>query len=390
MLVEALSRKTSGKAVIREIDGLRFFAIMAVLTAHSWGTFVPYSGLTYDLEKFTTIDAVLMRVFLQGKLGVFLFFTISGFVLALPWARHALSGGPSLPIGRFYLKRLTRLEPPYVLCMVGYYIALSAVGRLSYSGDFDNLIASLLYSHNIVYGTGSTIYLAAWSLEVEFQFYVLAPLIFTGLFALGQGARRVTMLACILIWSWAPQTLHGWEWPDTILTYAHYFIAGVLLADVYVSGQLFFGGKSRWFDFLALASFVLILFVFGQIDRNPAAQLGYVAGYAGLFVASFRSLGFRRFVTWVPVVIIGGMCYSIYLLHGRVMTFVTVYLVNGVKLSGSYAVDQLIMIVLLVPLCLAVSAVFFVLIERPTMDSRWPERLRNWFMARARSVGARL
>ena len=40
-----------------------------------------------------------------------------------------------------------------------------------------NLIASLFYSHGLVYGRESAINGVAWSLEIEIQFYLLTPLL---------------------------------------------------------------------------------------------------------------------------------------------------------------------------------------------------------------------
>ena len=44
-----------------------------------------------------------------------LFFAISGFILALPFAEHYLSGAPRPTLGRYYVRRVTRIEPPYVI-----------------------------------------------------------------------------------------------------------------------------------------------------------------------------------------------------------------------------------------------------------------------------------
>ena len=79
--------------------------------------------------------------------------------------------------GRFFLRRLTRLEPPYLfnllcLCLFGFL-----VGTASFPDRLTNLLAGICYQHNQVFGAYNLINPAAWSLEVEFQFYLLAPIL---------------------------------------------------------------------------------------------------------------------------------------------------------------------------------------------------------------------
>ena len=49
------------------------------------------------------------------KRGVELFFAISGFILGIPFASHYLRGVPRVNLRRYFIRRLTRLEPPYII-----------------------------------------------------------------------------------------------------------------------------------------------------------------------------------------------------------------------------------------------------------------------------------
>jgi len=120
-------RITSSGNYIRELDGLRFLAIAAVLTAHTWGNWGNYTVMKYDLASPTTVEQLHLDLTLNGILGVQLFFIISGFILSLPWARHFLKGGTAIPLRKYYVRRLTRLEPPYIIAMVVYFILLCRV-----------------------------------------------------------------------------------------------------------------------------------------------------------------------------------------------------------------------------------------------------------------------
>lgn len=85
---------------------------------------------------------------------------------------HYLCGSPAPKIKEFYLRRLTRLEPPYVLAIVAVFFGLAA---FSTNHGFPHLFASLLYSHNLIYGQPNPFFGLAWSLEIEIQFYCLIP-----------------------------------------------------------------------------------------------------------------------------------------------------------------------------------------------------------------------
>ena len=54
----------------------------------------------------------------QLNVGVPLFFAISGMILGLPFARYWLLQGPKVSLRRYFLRRVTRLEPPYIASML--------------------------------------------------------------------------------------------------------------------------------------------------------------------------------------------------------------------------------------------------------------------------------
>ena len=115
-----LSRVTSpGRKYYPEIDGLRFLAIASVLIYHVW--FAAHQDLS-GYEALSRSQSWVLHV-RHGDRGVELFFAISGFILGLPFASHYLGGGPKVAIGRYFQRRLTRLEPPYVIALVGFYAA---------------------------------------------------------------------------------------------------------------------------------------------------------------------------------------------------------------------------------------------------------------------------
>jgi hypothetical protein len=104
---------------IPQIDGLRFIAIMGVLCGHTLGELINGHGGYHQQPPLTGWVAMTSHL---GR-GVELFFMISGFILARPFIRGRLQGGNPISLKAFYLRRVTRLEPPYILSLVIYAVA---------------------------------------------------------------------------------------------------------------------------------------------------------------------------------------------------------------------------------------------------------------------------
>src|SRR5450631_1045171 len=120
--------------------------------------------------------AVLARMLTNGDRGVPLFFVISGYILGRPFLRQHRFGGKPVVLGAYYLRRLTRLEPPYILALLLYTFA-SWIHGIPLMTMLPHLAASIAYLHNLIYRSISTISFVTWSLEIEVQFYILAPLL---------------------------------------------------------------------------------------------------------------------------------------------------------------------------------------------------------------------
>ncbi len=163
-------RITSQKRFIPQIDGLRFVAISSVVLFHLYAS-LNHGGAVLNAG----FDGA--NVGMLSKRGVELFFVISGFILGVPFASAYLRGTPKIKLKQYFLRRLTRLEPPYILSLLVWAGLLFVVGQQSGREIMPHLLASMAYLHNVIYQSDSTINVVAWSLEVEVQFYVLVPLL---------------------------------------------------------------------------------------------------------------------------------------------------------------------------------------------------------------------
>ena len=106
----SLRRITSGSSWIPEIDGLRFIAIALVVLFHLSAEVYSKSSVPLIVQSWYS---GLFTFFGRGDIGVRIFFVISGFILGRPFARHYLLGHARPSLRSYYLRRLSRIEPPY-------------------------------------------------------------------------------------------------------------------------------------------------------------------------------------------------------------------------------------------------------------------------------------
>jgi len=364
-----LKRISSQGRIIGEIDGLRFIAISMVVVAHLEGIWFHNSGRVYQYNSF---DSLFHKGINVGPWGVQLFFIISGFIVSLPWVK-ALNEGNKMPsLKEFYLRRLTRLEPPYIISTLLFFILLIALHKYSYEELKGHLLPTLFYVHNFVFGYGSWINRAAWSLEIEIQFYLLAPIIISLIY---RWINKTFILAFIITLGYPFLLFYLFPFSHTGLhNFIHYFIAGIVFAKLYVDGKLVPDNKKYSYDIIVL--FILPIMV---VVCNNNYGYYYALGIMPVllivvFVCAFRGRIFNYLLTRNWVVIIGGACYSIYLLHGRLIS-IPIELLKHYVHTGSYALDLLVLFVIIAPITVVGSLVFYMLIERPCMDKNWPSKL---------------
>jgi len=169
---------TVRKQRIPELDGLRGLAILLVLVFH-------YTAQEGVLAP-DTLTGRLQRLFIMGWTGVDLFFVLSGFLIGgiLLDARNS-----PCYFKTFYCRRFFRIIPIYYLWIVLYVVLIAVAGntimRLSNSGVRPPLGPGIgsyfLFLQNLVslplFGLAGAWFGHLWSLAVEEQFYLAAPLV---------------------------------------------------------------------------------------------------------------------------------------------------------------------------------------------------------------------
>lgn len=373
-VADKLSRVTSTGDLIPEVDGLRFIAISVVVFHHLMSIYLPAVGRVEKIHNsadwFAASDqSWLIPLAYSGHFGVNLFFVISGFILALPFARRAFNDLPAPNLKSYYLRRVTRIEPPYAICLILLFL-LHYYDHKEFASWVPNLLASAFYVHGFVFGRESLVNSVTWSLEVEIQFYLLVPFLVRLFRITDARKRRLWLLALILGFGLLSQEfiypLGSARLRLTLFNFLHYFLAGFLLADFYLSNPDLLRRKSYRWDLIAVicAAFILVtLLWFGH--TYFLLPLVVAVMYAGCYLGKVAN----RIITWRWIVITGGMCYTIYLYHVPIISriFWEMKSLSVAKLPAT--VDFLWLCLLFVPMVLVLCAVLFVLAEKPFM--RW-------------------
>lgn len=343
------------------IDGLRCVAILSVIVYHLNDYLVVKTGVW---ERAELRANSLFQIFHVGNCGVPLFFAISGFILALPFLERRKEGS-SPDLKRYFLRRVTRLEPPYLINLAVIFTLLCVVKGQSATELLPHLGASCLYLHNVIYGDMSAINFVAWSLEIEVQFYLMMPLI-AWLFFVPHGRARRGLLWSLLIAIVAAKTFYATSAPARLQLSLPYmmdhFLVGILLADIFVHDWKQKPSRSHVYDLLGVFAWTSLVWLQHDLRTYYLFPLAMFVAY----VCAIRGKLMHAILTAGPIPIIGGMCYTIYLYHFYIISFAgrgVLPLVEGL----GYIPAILLMIVTVVPVVILVSAVLFKLFEQPFM-----------------------
>ena len=177
------------------LDGLRALAALSVVCFHVW---------LYRFPDPTRIrrTGVFDDVLSDFRLGLILFFVLSGYLLYRGFARAALRRAAPVDLGLYALRRAARILPAYYLAMLGTLILLWGAGgtpgvRMPASGD---LALFAFFGQNYSTHTILTLNPVTWTLCLEVLFYALLPLLGAVGYRWSRGrARRQAALLAGLI-----------------------------------------------------------------------------------------------------------------------------------------------------------------------------------------------
>lgn len=373
MFLNSLSRKTNSNTFIPQLDGLRFLAIFTVVLYHLNTALAKESDIGLDkvFELMGGKDNLFSVAWwwVRLDLGVKIFFTISGFILALPFLKNYLGiSDRKISIKDYFTKRLVRLEPPFIISLIGFTFIQYFLFEKEILELLEHLGAGILYSHVLIFGQPNPINPVTWSLETEAQFYFFIPLLFALFFLLKQKTAFV-FLVLLMLFSALFRNNFAFH-PHLGTSLFSYFInfgVGIVFAWFYLKKRMWMYKKGFLYDVLGLFS-LISLFIFYKPQHLLTNILPFNIAVFMLFIATFKSFSLNWFFSRKIIYTIGGMCYSIYLLHYAFLHLSIKLTVIFWKQDWSYFKNLGLQILLNIPLVLLMSSVYFILFERPFMD----------------------
>lgn len=350
MFKGVFKRVTSSGNYIAEIDGFRFLAIFMVVVFHSniWSN-----------ELHGSNKSLLYKIIDMGNIGVHFFFVISGFIIAMPFIK-SFAQNRKINLGSYFMRRLTRLEPPYLIAMLGFYIAAIFLSTHNLSELINHYLATIIYSHGFIFDTRSLINSVSWSLEIEIQFYIIAPILFL-IFKIKRKIIVITSLSIVSILWPLLFDIMGYNYLN-LLGYFHYFTFGALLCYIYLNYKF---TSSYLFDFFSLILFILIFTFFDHKQLFINYFLGIIIFLIYLFLLNSKLI--IKFFRLEIISTIGGMCYSIYLIHAPLTGYLKKVQYNFFSFN-IYEIDFIIGLLIIISALIIPCASFFLFIEKPFMS----------------------
>ncbi|RAI54671.1 acyltransferase family protein [Roseicella frigidaeris] len=378
-LLQSLGRRPSSGRYRPELDGLRCMAILIVMIWHASLKIMRFTATSGITES---VDNPKVAWIPDGAVGVALFFFLSGMVICRPF----LSGTyhtTKRSLQDFYRSRLIRIVPPYALVLLSCYLVIGVLGHTpERASTFEvkqispaaSLGASLFYLHGLIFSSPPRLSPPGWSLEIEMQFYLIAPALIVAYLALRHRMSRLLLGIAVIIGSvvlrlWLVETYGEYgrfRW--TLLNYFPVFMLGIVVADLTRAEEVRPSHETLP-DMLCLGSVLLLLLP--GIFRHPvgwterlAADAATLAALVGLYYGVTRGRIANRLFSLRALTIIGTACYSIYLTHVPLMHFVGQLFFKLVQV-GDYPSAWSLGLLLLLPLSLIFGMIFHILVERP-------------------------
>lgn len=395
------------------LTGLRFFAALTVVLGHGLQSVRGFEaqGLTLALSKLSGI-------------GMSLFFVLSGFVIHYNYRRTIAEGGTG-GLWRFLVARFSRLYPLFIV-LVTFELYWSGTLHRALSGapqDIGRLVGAAPYyltlTHSWVYEVieeASLVYqfggiaAVSWSISTEWFFYLCYPLILLVVLRLGSVRAKlaaIAVLSCVAIacvW-WVlthvpainaygldhfgreattrdggGHSLLRWLLYFSPWSRIAEFILGVLVCAVFLDlKEMPPGPTEQRLGFglavVALAGLGFAQFLFlgegrpWQILTNYHMAYGYALPVALLIfcVARYRN-AVTRFFSLPPLVAVGEVSYSLYLLHIGVIGWLAGR--GLMTAAGGSTAGAWLSVALALGVAIAASFVTYLAIEVPA---------RTWF-----------
>jgi peptidoglycan/LPS O-acetylase OafA/YrhL len=280
------------------LDALRSFAVLLVLTNHAIETFAAALG-----ER-TIPVAVSYDI---GRMGVLLFFVHTACVLFASLERMQGSGWPLARA--FYLRRAFRIFPLAIVCVcaaVSFRIPERAWVEYEAPG-MGALVSNLFLTTNLT--ETKPVFGVLWTLPVELQLYLFLPVVFLFTRRAQDLKNLVLLCAFALLAAWVLPLLSA---RLNAATYAPCFMAGIVAYALHARIAPRMPG-AMWLPFLLVVACLYVAVGkrepgLQQVLLQTAICFAIAAGFI-----TFREIG----ATWMNRIthVVARYSYGIYLFH---------------------------------------------------------------------------
>lgn len=329
------------------VTGLRCIAAVMVIMIHTAG-----------LRDFGTLGNIITD---NGKYGVQIFFVISGFTIARTY-------GASPGFGPYFGRRLMRIAPLYyVLIVLAFALIVAGAIPVPYwMAKYDSAPDAYNLGMHLVFLSSWDVRIAAsllgveWTIPIEIFWYAVLP----ALLPISRDRRRLMMIfAALLVLSVSMKAVEYLALPGHAahflpLSYGAYFYLGALSERLRRDQA----GRSR-------AQRLKYTYAFGGLFViGLLSDTGLNAGFLGVATAGLivfhpgraaGQKGGRGFLCLPPVLFLGSISYSLYLIHP-----LAIELVNALPpLSGHRGLAHFAIVT---GVTVAFSALTYSVIEYPS------------------------
>jgi peptidoglycan/LPS O-acetylase OafA/YrhL len=184
------------------------------------------------------------------------------------------------------------------------------------------VLTHLTFTHALHPETWGGIQGAYWSLGLEAQLYVAFPLVLIAVRRFGVPITALFMWLVTVAWSYIwPNVFPNSEYAASLSIFGRWghFAAGMLVAHLCRGAKR----QNHW----ALGALGLSIVVLGQLDfvksisLLPVTDFCSLAGFGLILMSAVQPEGVRTIFSSKPLVYLGTISYSIFLLHQNIMWY---------------------------------------------------------------------
>lgn len=251
----------SQKDAIGGLYGYRVIMSLIVANYHIWQQSWLAQGFTL-FGKWVSFDYITRTGYMMVD-GLIL---LSGFLLFLPYARFMQGEGEMPAVVPFYVKRLARIVPSYLLAVLAALFLIALPQQLYYSPKvlWKDLLSHLTFTQTFFYQPYQATHLngVLWTVCIEMQLYLLFPLLARCAvkkpgFTLGLMAAAGWLYRAVVYFRVENTAMYINQTP----AFLDVFALGMLGAMAYVYVRKWMGeekDRKRWIVYLAAVVFLIV------------------------------------------------------------------------------------------------------------------------------------